>query len=230
MGFGTLFIGCFFLLNIAYYAFTDLIAALVIILALYRLKAVNSQFKSAMFVLLPFSVLAFYELIKKITEMFSPALSNGLVDGIIGIIRYALLAAATFLILWGIEAVSKEVDLPRLQQKSKKLKILSLIAYVFCMLLEIPSLDKIIPLEALAIVSFIVLVFSFGVTIALLTAVYSAYMYICMPEDLLQKEKPSKFGFVRKFQEHEAEKQAEYANYKLEKLKRNSEKKKKGKK
>ena len=61
-----------------------------------------------------------------------------------------------------------------------------------------------------------------------LVAVYSAYMHICMPEDVTNdsREKPSRLGFVNKFREHEAERSREYAEYKLDKMKRRSGKKK----
>ena len=53
-------------------------------------------------------------------------------------------------------------------------------------------------------------------------------MKICMPEDKDNEveDKPSRFGFVNKYHEHTAEKQREYAEYKLEKLKKKNSKKK----
>ena len=47
MGFGTLFIGYFLLLNLTYYGFTDVIAASVMLLGLYKLSGVNKYFKAA---------------------------------------------------------------------------------------------------------------------------------------------------------------------------------------
>ena len=44
MGFGTLFIGYFFLLNISNFTYTDIIAGMVVLLGLYKLSSVNKQF------------------------------------------------------------------------------------------------------------------------------------------------------------------------------------------
>ena len=53
-------------------------------------------------------------------------------------------------------------------------------------------------------------------------------MHICMPSDNIDTgEKPSRFGFVNKYREHRAEKDAEYAKYRLEKMKKGTHKKKK---
>ena len=63
-----------------------------------------------------------------------------------------------------------------------------------------------------------------------LVTIYRAYMKICMPEDVDNdvSDKPSKFEFINKHREHTMQKQREYAEYKLEKLKKkNSNKKKK---
>ena len=59
-----------------------------------------------------------------------------------------------------------------------------------------------------------------------LSVVFSAYYRICMPEDqgVEFKEKKSKFGFVNAFRAHEEEKQREYAEYKLDKMKKQAEK------
>ena len=54
-------------------------------------------------------------------------------------------------------------------------------------------------------------------------------MRICMPEDKEMEEKESKFGFVNSFRRHEEEKQREYAEYRLEKMKKKMEKKSKRK-
>jgi hypothetical protein len=53
-------------------------------------------------------------------------------------------------------------------------------------------------------------------------------MKICMPDELTEKEdKKSRLGFVNKFKEHEEEKRREYAEYKLEQLRKKNQKKRK---
>lgn len=226
MGFGTLFIGYFLLLNIAYFSFTDLIMGLLLLLACYRLLSVNQYFKSAALTLIPFSALALFELIQEIITMFSPNLANETLTGILGMIRYIFIACFTFLILMGIETVANEVELPKLTDKARKVKVLSLLTFAFCTLLEIPGLDSIIDTKALSVIALILLILSFAVTVVALTAIYSAYMYICMPNEVIKKDKLSRFGFVNKFREYESRKQREYAEYRLDSMKKKNQKKK----
>ena len=207
MGFGTLFIGYFLVLNIAYYGYTDLIAALIMLLGTYRLSAVSPEFKKCFILLIPFAALGAYEIISEFVSMFSPADANGTVTGIIGILRCSLLAAITFILLSGIKKLACEVDLPMLRDKAKSLKITSVIAYSFALILEIPALDKLIPQKALAVIALLSLIFTFAVSVSILTAIYSAYMRICMPEDVDMEVKPSRFAFINRFREKQAQRE-----------------------
>ena len=53
-----------------------------------------------------------------------------------------------------------------------------------------------------------------------LITIYTAYMRICMPNELTQSAKKSKFGFVNKFKEYESERAKEYLEYKRQKNER----------
>ena len=228
MGFGTLFIGYFLLLNIFNYAYTDLIAALIMMLATYKLSSVGKDFKNGFYVLIPYALLGAYELIAEFLSMFSHALNNQTLTGIIGVMRYALLGTLSYFILFGIKKLAIEVELPRLKEKTATSIITLSVAYSFALILEIPVLDKIIPTGALAVIALLSLLFTFGSTIYALTGIYSAYMHICMPEDLVREEKVSKFSAVNKFRENEKKRGEEYASYKMEKF--NEKTTKKGKK
>jgi len=230
MGFGTLFIGYFLLLNIAFFGFTDLIVGLILLLALYKLMPIEQSFKRAAVLLIPFSVLGLFELVLEIYTMFAGEAGLSAVFGIMGMIRYLLLAPISFLILYGIELLAKEVELPALRDKARWVKVASLVAFALSMILEIPGLDSIISPKALAVLSFIVLLGSFILTVIALTAIYSAYMNICMPDESFTADKPSRFGFVNKFREYENQKQQEYAEYRLNKMAEKANKRKKGKK
>lgn len=230
MGFGTLFIGYFLLLNIAFFGFTDLIVGLILLLALYKLMTVDPSFKKAAILLVPFSVLGLAELVLEIYRMFTLDANLDTVFGIFGMLRYLLLAPISYLILYGIETLAKEVEIANLRDKARWVKFASLTAFSLSMILEIPQLDSILAPKALAVISFIVLLSGFIITIVALTAIYSAYMNICMPDEVYTENKPSRFGFVNKFRDYESKKQQEYAEYKLEKIKSKANKKKKGKK
>lgn len=225
MGFGTLFIGYFLLLNIFNYAYTDLIAALIMALAAYKLSSVSPDFKRGFYLTLPFAALGIYELVTVFMSLFGAPPENAILTGVFGIIRCALVAALSIFFLSGIKKLAEELDIPRLKDKAKTSRLMLSIAYAVALILEIPSLDKIIPPKALAVIALLSLVFTFASLIYALIAIYSAYMYICMPEDLTRQEKQSRFSTVNKFRENEKKRGEEYASYKIEKLSEKSSKK-----
>ena len=69
MGFGTLFIGYFFLFNISYYAYTDIIAAMLCLMATYKLSGVNRGFKASFVLSVIFAVFALGEILVPAAEL-----------------------------------------------------------------------------------------------------------------------------------------------------------------
>ena len=232
MGFGTLFIGYFLLLNVTYFGYTDLIAGLIMLMGLYKLSTVNKQFKFASFGAALFSLFGTAELFVSIFSMFKPSFKEETVLLYITPIRYVVIALFSFYILLGIKEIAGEVKLRVLKDKANFYIYVSLTVFLLAAIFDLPLLNF-MPAKALAIISVFLLLFIFFIVGIILSIIYKAYMKICMPSDLNQKaDKKSKFDFVNKFREHEVEKQKEYAQYKLSKMqnKGQSHNKKKGKK
>lgn len=229
MGFGTLFFGYFLLLNITYYTFTDLISALISALGLYRLSAVNRQFKSGFYISLVFAGIGLAELVFQFIAMFDTAYDISAALSYTAAPRYVAVAALTLLILTGIENVADEVGLSELAKRARISAPVNLILYCLLAILEIPGLEALINTAVLYYASVILLVLSLVATAINLVTVYRAYMKICMPDDVDNsiEEKPSRFSFVNRHREHTREKQREYTEYKLNKLKKKNSKKKK---
>lgn len=226
MGFGTLFTGYFLLLNVTLFSITDIISALVMALGLFKLSSVNKSFGRALLFSYVFAAVGIFELTGELIRMFDPTLNIELFVTVTSMVRYILVGILTLYILLGIIDIAKEVDLPVLVKRGKILIPLTFIIYPILAILSIPNLFG--DTKVLQIISFSALIFLFCKIIAMLVTIYSAYMQICMPEDNIDKgEKPSRFGFVNRYREHKAEKEAEYAKYKLEKLKKGMNKKKK---
>ena len=217
MGFGTLFIGYFLLLNLTYYGFTDVIAASVMLLGLYKLSAVNKYFKASAIlsgVFLFFSLgefgIAGYEMF--IRQINSPALVS-----VMCVIRSVLVAATTVFMLKGIEAVSREVDVENLPEKAYRLTIATVVIYALWIILEAPI--SFIDDYVLAVLSLITILATIALLIINLTVIYSCYMRICMPGDEnIEKDKPSRFAFVNEYRARKAEKDAELAKERSERL------------
>lgn len=231
MGFGTLFIGYFLLLNVTYYTFTDVIAALVMAMGLFKLGAVNRQFKGAFYSSIAMAAVGLLELILQVYAMFIPN-RDILLLSYTDIPRYLIIAVLTLFILMGIENVADEVGLASLAKRARLTMPFAFGIFAILSILSIHALEIIIDIKILATVSVLMLLASFALIIINLVTIYSAYMRICMPEDKDNdvSDKPSKFEFVNKYREHTAEKQREYAEYKLNKLKQKNQKNQKKKK
>ena len=119
MGFGTLFFGYFLLLNITYFTFSDLIAALIMSMALYKLSTVNQPFKNGFYASVAFAVLGLAELVIGTLEMLVPSKVTEELIEYVTIPRCFVIAVVTLFILLGIESVADEVGLPDLARRAR---------------------------------------------------------------------------------------------------------------
>ena len=210
MGFGTLFIGYFLLLNVTYYSYTDLICALIMALGLYKLSTVNRYFKYTLYTALAFAAVGATEFVREVILTFSPTANLSL--EFLPILRSAALCALTVCLLLGIREVATEVDLPSLATRAKRMTIPAALIYLSAIILDTPSLFASIEPIAVAVVFVLLLIATLFLIINNLITIYSAYMRICMPSELTEN-KQSRFEFVNKFRKYEEEKSAEYAKY-----------------
>ena len=229
MGFGTLFIGYFFLINISYFAYTDIIGAMVMLMGLYKLSSVNRQFKVGMYIAISFSVFSLAELVISFAEIF---ISNKFIYDILppylGAARYLMIFAISLTVLRGIAGVACEVDASELASAAKRNRYFTAI-FIIASLLEIPFTADILG-NASPYIYFAVLLAVIIFILMMLSVIYKAYMQICMPEDLVPKDKKSKFEFLNKFYDRIEEKGRKYAEYKLSASTEKSQKKKKKRK
>ena len=230
MGFGTLFIGYFFVLNFPYCEFTDAIAAALMLYGLYKLSAINEWFKLSFYSALCFATFGIFELATELYGMFSYIAPESIIFLISALLRHVTVCAVTAFMMLGIRDVAREVGLKSLAEKSARGVYVSLFVYLFSVLLESTLLASFVPAQVLAFLYVLTTLATLTLIIFNLTCIYSAYMRICMPDDKEMEEKESKLGFVNAFRRHEEEKSREYAEYKLEKMKKKQENKNKGKK
>ncbi len=229
MGFGTLFVGYFLLLNVTYYDFTDAIAAIVMLYGIYKLSSINKGFKRALCAVLVFTVFGIFELGYAVYNMFfSYGVSSETVVSVISLIRYALLAILTVFVTLGMSEVANEVKLRVLAIKCERVFYMTIPIYAVSALLEAISISGILDFKIITAIGIIALICNLALTILALICIYSCYMRICMPGDDEKMDKPknSRFAFVNAFRKHEEEKQREYAEYKLDKMKKRAQSKK----
>ena len=225
MGFGTLFIGYFLLLNLTYYGFTDLIAASVMLLGLYKLSKVNKYFSYSCIAAAVFLAFSLAEFGIASYELFTRPINSTVLVSVMSIIRCISVCLLTVLILKGIEDVAKEVDVEDLPKKASKLVIITAVIYSAWIALEAPlsfANDYV-----LGVLSLITILATIALIIVNLSVIYTCYMRICMPGDEnIDKEKPSKFAFVNEYRARKAEREKEMAEKRAAKLREHAEKKK----
>ena len=76
MGFGTLFIGYFFLINISYFTYTDIIAGMIMLLGLYKLSSVNKPFFYGAICAGIFALFSLFEFVVTVLGIFEVSFSK----------------------------------------------------------------------------------------------------------------------------------------------------------
>ena len=224
MGFGLLFIGYFFLINITYYAYTDIIGAAVMLMALYKLSTVNGSFRACMIADGAFALFSLGELVIAVLDAFGVWSASELILAYIAAARYILIFILTVIMLRGIREVALEVDAGALATSAKTSIPLAVI-YLVIAFLNLPFESL---LGAATPYVFLVAVIALVVYhISNLITVYKAYMQICMPGDEGKKRK--KHGWSDKIYDRIEERTKEYNEYKLGRKKTTNKKRKGGK-
>ena len=225
MGFGTLFIGYFLILNLTYYGFTDVIAASVMLLGLYKLSGVNKYFKAAAISSGALLVFSLGELGVAAYEMFIVAINSPALVSVMCIVRCLIIGALTVMMLKGIEEVSREVDIENLPAKASRLTVATVVTYALWIILEAPL--SFIDDYVLAVLSLVTILATLALIIINLTLIYTCYMKICMPGDEdITRDKPSRFAFVNEYRAKKAEREEELARERAERMKKRLDEKK----
>ncbi len=225
MGFGTLFIGYFLVLNLVNYGATDLIAGIIMMMAFYKLRTVNKYFSFAILPSALFTLVGVPELVEFAMFLFDRDMTWILTYTTAP--RFLMLCIISILMMKGIEQVAREVEVYKTAKNAKNVQPFIYLVFGGMMILELP-----ITFGAEAVwINYVALVFllgCFALTLYSLSVIYSAYRWICMPEDVDNEveDKPSRFGIVNSFRQHQEKRNREYAEYKLEKMKNKASKKK----
>ena len=225
MGFGTLFIGYFLLLNLTYYGFTDLIAAAVMLLGLYKLSTVNRYFKISAITAAIFLAFSLWEFGIAAYEMLIRSIGSSTLISVMSVMRCMAIGTLTVTMLKGIEAVAKEVDLEDMPAKASRLAVIAAVLYSLWIMLEAPLtfLGSYVP----AVLSLIVMLATIALIIVNLSVIYGCYMRICMPGDEnITEDKPSRFAFVNEYRARKMEREAELAQQRAKAMKERAEKRK----
>ena len=199
MGFGTFFIGYFFLINITYYEYTDIVSAMIMLLGLYNLSRFNREFKISFVASSVFALFSMAEFIISAIKLFDSSFLPAFNTSNLAIPRYILIFGITVSLLMGINSMAKEVEAYSLAKRASY-NIPWCAIYITMAICEISKIGELLG-AAMPYVYLAVLLGHVILIISVLITVYKAYATICMPEDLEKEQKRSKFNFIDKIQE-----------------------------
>ncbi len=229
MGFGILFIGYLFLLNFSFYAYTDGLAGILILLALEKLRAWNKGFKASFIAALPFFVIGAFEFILKFLVFFSVAVSPAVLITAAAL-RMLALCPLHICLLVGIKQITGEVGLDKMESRAMMMLPLSPLIHLSQSLLEIPAIFSGVKAQNLLTVRFIVLVAALIFAFVMLSFIYKCYARICLPSDVHMEQKPSRFRFVNEYRARKEEKQRAEIEERIAQMKKKHQNAKKKKK
>ena len=204
MGFGILFIGYFFCLNVTFNLWTDVFAYLIMLYAMSLLSRYEKNFKYASYLLIPLVISAGVGFGFNVYEFTGGTFSAALVNHI-GITEYVFALAVTFFMLRGIRELAAELELHDIKYKAVRNTVFSCVYYAAMVFL---SLNLGISLKIVSLLSAFFLLFGF-ITIALNAAlIYSCYRWICLEGDEDNLRKKSRFAFINKLYDELDKKEA----------------------
>ena len=215
------------MLNITYYTFTDIIAAMVMLLGLYKLAGVSRHFVRPMYAAIGFSVFALGELVFGVIDIFS-TMDMTTAVACVAMARSLALGVFTVFMLMGMRDICKQLDVERIPLKCRTMIVWTSVLYTANILLQTPVLTSFLPPVVLAALYIAVFAGMVIVVAVNLSIIYGCYMRICMPKDLEPKpEKPSRFAFVNEYRRRNEEKQIAEAEALRRKFEEKMQRKKK---
>ncbi len=229
MGFGLLLIGCMLLFPTCFHFFYTMpLACVFLVWGGKKLGRVNTPFGWSWYVATGMGVLALGESIVRLLQWDEVV---PVLDGLLCL----LLLVWCFFVMTGLEWVSTETGLSKLRMKAYRQKIFACFVWIPQILMNFLSLAPVQEsvVEFLTSMTFALMLVGSVVMVLHILTLHTAYMRICMPEDLDMAPKPSRFAFIRRMEEQKAarakEREAAYQEELRERRARKTQKKKKKK-
>lgn len=229
MGFGILFIGYIFLLNFSFFAYTDVLAGVLMLYALEKLKRWNRGFRYAFYAAVPFTAIGFMEFILKLLASFTVTLSPALIITT-DVLRFLSLCPLHICLLLGLKQITAEVGLGKMESRAMMLMPLSPLIHIMQALFEIDPLFTAVQPQTMLTVRFILLLGALLYTIGIAIFIYKSYARICLPSDVDMKERPSRFKFINEYRARKEEKQKREIEERIAEMRRKNQNRKKKKK
>lgn len=202
MGFGYLFVGYLLTASFVYESLTLLPALLIMWPGLRRLRLYNQPLREAAVWLYPLTIAAgasFVTEVLRMTALIGESVHTS-VFSLLSPLSCVLMLFFHERLLSGIGLLAQETGLDKLHVRARRNRFFSLFVFGLTAILYLPiHADWFMALNAAAFLP--VLVCRFITVILNAVLIYSAYMWICTPDDLDMKRKKTGIGWLDKFNE-----------------------------
>lgn len=189
MGFGTLLFGCALLFNVIYYQITDVIAAVIILYALYKLNKFNTPLRVSYICAYPFAAFTLFELVLGAWRLFDPMMDQSTYSGYLATARAALLLAVMLPLMLGIAALAREVDAKDLRLRAMGACAVACVSTLTTAVASLPFTVAAFGDKAQVWLYVCTMVLQLIFALVAVLTVWRAYATICMPEDNAKKKK-----------------------------------------
>ena len=200
MGFGYLFTGYLFLFNFTYYhVYTDIFAALLMMLGLATLRKYAKSFRAAFYAAFPLAAVGLISLFHKLSELFGASLLGKEWGLVLSVAALAVKAVLIWFSLSGVAELAKETEIPVLRLRALRNRAFTLLFYPLGILLE-TNLFASHP-KLLWILSVFYMLFGLLYTFLNAKTFFESYIWICLEGDEDMARHESRIPFINKLNE-----------------------------
>ncbi len=197
MGFGYLFAGYLIFFNFTYYhVYTDVFAALVLLLGLSSLKQYAKGFRYAFYTALPLAAVGLFSFAGKLLSLFEILAFPTELNAFLSLATLIVKGLFVFFSLSGVAELAKETDIPVLRLRALRNRALSFVFYLLGVLLE-SNLFTHVTVFLQYLTLFYML---YGILCTFLNAktFFESYVWICLEGDEDMERRESRFGLINK--------------------------------
>lgn len=197
MGFGFLFVGYLLTFNVAYAAYTDVFAYLLMLLGLSTLSKYAKGFRSALYFGIPSALLSLALFSERIGVLLGFFAENPLFITYTAPVACLCKAVFLFFVLQGVAEIATETDIPVLRVRALRNRIFTVIYLLFATVMETGLFGRLSVF--LMTLSMVYLLYCLVFTFLNAKLFFECYVWICLEGDEDMTRAPSRFGFINRF-------------------------------
>lgn len=192
MGFGYLFIGYLFFFNVAYANLTDVVGVLLMMIGLSSLLKYARGFRSAFYATIPLLVVSLFSFLDGLLSLLGVSAIPDELSVFAVILSHVLKGVFLWHVLTGVREISHETDIPVLEARALRNRLLVPVYYLLAILTEVKTVfGAAFPYFAAAR-----LLFGLVFTFLCAKCFFECYIWICLEGDENMEDKKGTNGIL----------------------------------